>query len=368
MTGRKKLAWWIFSFLIVLGAIALYLFLTKQPPPLNETATARESLSQAKNSKADIYAEDFYKKAECLYDSAMICWKRENQKPFYKKRDYSQVKFYSGLSDKESRKAIETALKQVSTFQVDLKSKLDSNRKLINKYDTIFRKVPLPEKVRNENNQGQLLLKQAELAFKNEQFVLCSTKVNEAELLLNNTYNYFTNYIRQYFSHFDEWKRLANATINQSKSGYSYTILIDKFARRCYLYQNGKIKHQFVVELGPNWIGEKNYRGDKRTPEGQYKITAVKNSKQTKFYKALLLNYPNAEDQERFRANKGNMPRHAKIGNLIEIHGNGGKQGDWTDGCIALTDSDMDILFRYVSVNMPVTIVGSLRPLSDILN
>ena len=369
MTGKRKrrLIWWIFSILIVIGASALYLFLTKKTPPLNDTAAAREVLSQAKASKADVYAEDIFKRAECLYDSAMACWKRENVKPFYKKREYSQVVVFANQSISESEKAISKALNKRNNFQIDLKNKIETNRNLINRYDTIFRKIPLPESVRNENNQGQLLLKQAELAYQNEQFVLCSQKVNEAEHLLNRSYQYFRNHLEKYFNHFADWKKQAEATISQSKQGRSNVVVVDKFARKCYLYQGGKLKHQFTVELGPNWIGAKNYKGDKRTPEGRYKITAVKNSKQTKFYKALLLNYPNAEDQQRFRENKADMPRYAKIGNLIEIHGHGGKQGDWTDGCIALTDSDIDILFRYVSVNMPVTIVGSLRPLNEIL-
>lgn len=239
---------------------------------------------------------------------------------------------------------------------------------MIERYDPIFRKVPMPKNVREENNKGQLLLKEAELAYMNKQFVACNQKATDAEHLLNKSYQYFKNHLEQYFGNYNEWKRTVDETINKSRSTKSTAVVVDKFARKCYLYQAGKLKHQFTVELGPNWIGDKNYKGDKKTPEGLYRVTAVKNSKQTKFYKALLINYPNVEDQIRFKANKNNLPRFAKIGNLIEIHGNGGKQGDWTDGCIALVDSDIDTLFRYASVNMPVAIVGSLRPLREILN
>ncbi len=58
-----------------------------------------------------------------------------------------------------------------------------------------------------------------------------------------------------------------------------------------------------------------------------YKIIEKKQNGQTKYYKALLLNYPNEDDKKRFLANKKNgiISKDAKIGNLIEIHGNGGK-------------------------------------------
>jgi lipoprotein-anchoring transpeptidase ErfK/SrfK len=54
----------------------------------------------------------------------------------------------------------------------------------------------------------------------------------------------------------------------------------------------------------------------------------------------------------------------ADIGNLIEIHGDGGKGIDWTDGCIALKNTDMDILYKLVPNGTTVTIVGTAQPLN----
>lgn len=350
------------------GAAALYLFLTKQPAPLTETSAAREALSIAKSSKADIYASESFKKAECLYDSAMNCWKRENEKPFYKRRDYTKVKTFAAEVCIVAREAEKASLNKVSNFQIDLKSKIFKYKSQIEKYDRIFRKVPLTKNVQEENNKGQLLLKEAELAYMNQQFVACNEKTIDACRLLDKSYQYFKNHLQDYFKNYNEWVRDAETTISQSRQAKSNAVVVDKFARKCYLYQAGKLKHEFTVELGRNWIGTKLYKGDKRTPEGRYHVTSVKRNNQTKYYKALLINYPNAEDQIRFKTNKGNLPRFASIGNLIEIHGDGGKQGDWTDGCVALTNSDIDVLFRYSSAGMPVTIVGSLRPLSEILD
>jgi murein L,D-transpeptidase YafK len=89
----------------------------------------------------------------------------------------------------------------------------------------------------------------------------------------------------------------------------------------------------------------------------------------TKYYKALLLNYPNDEDTARFNAEiaNGSLPPSAKIGGLIEIHGEGGRGIDWTEGCVALTNREMDLVYRYVKVGTPVTIVGSMTELGDIV-
>ncbi len=175
------------------------------------------------------------------------------------------------------------------------------------------------------------------------------------------------NYLSDYFTSLSKWKRWADETIAWSKNNNAYAILVDKFAHKCYLYHDGKVKKEFTAELGPHWIGTKQYRGDKATPEGKYHVTKKKANPHTKYYKALLINYPNDEDKARYESNvrKGNIPRRG-IGNLIEIHGDGGKGINWTDGCVALTNSDMDKLYGLVGVGTPVTIVGSLRSLKEI--
>jgi murein L,D-transpeptidase YafK len=101
-----------------------------------------------------------------------------------------------------------------------------------------------------------------------------------------------------------------------------------------------------------------------------YKITKKFKGNKTKYYKALLLDFPNDEDKEKFKSEiaRGSLPASAKIGDLIEIHGNGGKGIDWTEGCIALTDKEMDVVFKIAKVGTPVTIVGSMVDLQYVVN
>jgi len=136
-----------------------------------------------------------------------------------------------------------------------------------------------------------------------------------------------------------------------------------------YLYLNGILIKKFKIELGPNWIGDKRLEGDMATPEGFYFVKEKLDSRKTKFYKALLINYPNEKDLENFNQEKQNGTLHssARIGGAIEIHGAGGEGRDWTNGCVALRNCDMDTLFAYSSPGTMVTIVGSLKPLDKIL-
>jgi L,D-peptidoglycan transpeptidase YkuD (ErfK/YbiS/YcfS/YnhG family) len=157
------------------------------------------------------------------------------------------------------------------------------------------------------------------------------------------------------------WRSWVEQTIAESKRANEAAIIVDKLNRRLELYHDGHKLATFPAELGANGLKRKLHAGDKATPEGRYRVTQVRMNGATKFYKALLLSYPNAEDMARFRTAQrtGQVPLRAGIGSLIEIHGSGGQGQDWTDGCVALRNKDMDKLFQHARVGMPVTIVGT---------
>jgi len=113
----------------------------------------------------------------------------------------------------------------------------------------------------------------------------------------------------------------------------------------------------YKVALGRNPVGPKMHKGDHRTPEGDYVVDAKKTN--SRFYHALHISYPNESDRERARK-EGQDP-----GGDVEIHGiqNGlgwiGKLHrslDWTDGCIAVTDDEIDEIWNHVAVGTPVEI------------
>lgn len=125
-------------------------------------------------------------------------------------------------------------------------------------------------------------------------------------------------------------------------------IVVDKSDRMLWLYRgNDVIKSYSKVRLGPSPKGHKRYEGDGRTPEGTYKITERKTD--SEFHLALRVSYPSAADLKR------PLPRGEKShGGDIMIHGD--KTWHWTNGCVALTNTEIDEIFPLVEVGTPIEI------------
>jgi len=147
-------------------------------------------------------------------------------------------------------------------------------------------------------------------------------------------------------------------------------IVVSKSARRLELYSDGRVVRELRVALGGDPVNDKERQGDSRTPEGDFYV-CVKNEK-SQFYRSLGLSYPNREDAERglrdqliTRAEyerivsaitrKRTPPWNTALGGEIFIHG-GGASNDWTLGCVALDNPDMQELFDTVPVGTPVKI------------
>jgi len=351
----------IFAAIAISAPLIVILLIQFTPlPPISEMKFARESLSEAKMNNADTYSKTAFNKAKMYYDSAMINWQKENQK-FIFSRNYEHVARLAKLSAKTANQSYENSVSSTSNLKIKIKQKIDSLNDLLSENTELFTTYPLTSDTRNRISMGKMLLREAEIAYGKGQYQQANRKMTDAEYLITDSYNNASSNLKNYFKSFTTWKSWVDKTINTSKKNSDYSIIIDKFSRKCFVYQGGTKKYEFDAELGRNWVGGKRAKGDKATPEGMYKIAKKIDSNKTKYYKALLLDYPNDEDRERFRAeiSRGSLPPNATIGGLIEIHGNGGKGIDWTEGCIALTDKEMDIVFKIAKAGTPVTIVGS---------
>ncbi len=138
--------------------------------------------------------------------------------------------------------------------------------------------------------------------------------------------------------------RAATRPFNQAD-----LVVATKSERKLVLMKSGKILKTYSVALGGSPTGAKERQGDHRTPEGTYLLDS-RNAK-SRFYKSIHISYPNAEDRAH-AARLGVSP-----GGDVFIHGlpNGyGSIGaahrlyNWTDGCIAVTNSEMDEIWALV--------------------
>jgi hypothetical protein len=299
----------------------------------------------------------------------MVNWKKENNRFIYF-RHYDKVVMFAGLSAKKASLAADNSIASSSNLKIILKQKIDSLDVLVSQIDDLFTTYPLTSEIRNRISKGKVLLNEAEIIYDKGQYLQANRKLTDSEYLLTESYENASSNLKNYFKSYSVWKKWADKTVNESRKNRDYSIIIDKFSRKCFIYLQGVRKYEFEAELGKNWVGDKRERGDKATPEGMYKISQKFDGGKTKYYKALLLDYPNEEDRARFRTEieNGSLPASAKIGGLIEIHGNGGKGIDWTEGCIALTDREMDVVFKIAKVGTPVTIIGSMVELKDVVD
>jgi hypothetical protein len=358
----------VFSFCILVVFGIAFLFKKQVAPPVYEMEKARQNIFQAWNSGADQNTFDLLKLSESYYDSAMLCWQNENKKIIFT-RDYNRIRKYASLSAEYADKARNRTIAQNSGQKIKLREKLENLKKEIDDFSSVYNRIPLPQSVNTEYSKGIFYYTEAVQHFNKGEPILCEKKIVDSGISIYNSYRKTIAYLREYFGKYQEWQQWTWNTIDSSIAKQSSAIIIDKFSRDLYIYQNGIQVKNYKIELGPNWIGDKRQEGDMATPEGFYIVKEKLDSRKTKFYKALLINYPNETDLENFNQEKQNGTIHAsaRIGGAIEIHGSGGEGGDWTNGCIALKNSDMDTVFAYSSPGTMVTIVGSLKPLDDIL-
>lgn len=134
-------------------------------------------------------------------------------------------------------------------------------------------------------------------------------------------------------------------------------IVVDKSERRLELYDGTALLRSYTVSLGREPVGPKRREGDSRTPEGRYYIDYRKPD--SAFYRALHISYPTPNQRAAARA-RGEPP-----GGLIMIHGLSERRApfgrlnrlsDWTIGCIAVTNAEMDELWRVVVDGTPIEI------------
>jgi len=353
----------LLSTFIVAATISV-IIVSQRKLPTDDLRLARESLSTAKEAEANIYSAKLYNESQQMYESAMRYWSIENSK-FILFRDYTNVIIWAKRSKSKSEEAEEKSIKLADNLSKDVEAAFVNLGNKIDLYNKLFKNLPLPKSVFDAHNKSKMFLSESKIAHESGKLKEAEILFKKADIYINHANTAAGKMLRGYFSGYGRWKNLANDAIAASRGG-SKVILVDKVAHILYVYQSGKVIRSFNAEFGPNWMAHKERAGDKATPEGNYHITKEKTAGNSGYYKALLLDYPNAEDRNAFALKKkqGILSRRTGIGNLIEIHGNGGRGFDWTSGCVGLRDRDIDELCRLVGPGTRVTIVGSIEPLS----
>ena len=130
-------------------------------------------------------------------------------------------------------------------------------------------------------------------------------------------------------------------------------VIVEKHSRKMWLMHHGSVLEQYDIHLGFAPTGHKTTEGDGRTPEGHYVID--RRNPNSRFHLSLGISYPNEDDIAQAQA------RGVSPGGDIFIHGRpslfrNGKD-DWTWGCIAVTDKEMEDIYAMVDNGTPITIL-----------
>jgi murein L,D-transpeptidase YafK len=133
--------------------------------------------------------------------------------------------------------------------------------------------------------------------------------------------------------------------------------LVLKKERTLTLMRQGKVLKTYRVALGPEPVGPKQRQGDHKTPEGAYVLD--RRNAQSQFYRSIHVSYPNVQDRDRARklgvSPGGDIYVHG-LPNGYAWVGSGHRLKDWTDGCIAVTNEEMDEIWRAVPDGTPIEI------------
>jgi len=147
-------------------------------------------------------------------------------------------------------------------------------------------------------------------------------------------------------------------------------LYVYKEKRRMYVLDDDVLVREYSIGLGKQTKGDKIKEGDGRTPEGGFTV-CMKNG-QSRFGRSLALNYPTLKhaqnalfagliSSDQYREISAAFqqahipPWNTALGGEIFVHG-GGAHADWTNGCVALYDSDMQELFQIAKLGTPITI------------
>ena len=218
--------------------------------------------------------------------------------------------------------------------------------------------------------ETEVLVKQARLFLEQGQFEhSIQTSERAGKIILTQT-ALLTNELGRYADDdlIAAWRESAQRTIDWSRAHRAQAIVISKADRVLTLYKNGRKALTYPIRLGSRGIRAKQHYGDGATPEGEYRVQRKRGPGQTPYFRALILDYPNADDRRRFEeAQKaGLIPKSQHMPGLIQLHGIAQGITDQPYGSIVLDNPQIAQLFDQVSVGTPVNIVGALESQNSI--
>ncbi|MBI3450737.1 MAG: L,D-transpeptidase [Acidobacteria bacterium] len=319
------------------------------------------AIQAARDAEADTYAGDLLGRAEAAYRAGTLAMDLEGER-WSPARDYDPAITQLETALARARLARQLSISRKSDLATRAEALLVDARASIQNLNFIFSYLPPRTRARSDLMHARVLVEEAVTLRKRGDLApaveRAGAAAQETALIAETLARIIDRFAGS--DRMADYRRWIRDTVRESEATGDHAILVDKLRHTLTLIRGGRVVRTYRAELGLNGSADKTVSGDKATPEGRYRIVEKKDLGETHWHRALLINYPNDGDRAQFAEaqRRGLLPRRARIGGLIEVHGEGGRFQDWTEGCIALDNDDIDELFRLVAVGTPITIVG----------
>jgi L,D-transpeptidase catalytic domain len=350
------------SGLALLAVAALLPVITgRTAPRWYHVQSARLAVERAAENGADAWAAEPMRAARAMLQVALV-EHRHQELRFPLLRDFSQAEALLIDTEEKATRANNLALVRQNSARNSSHEAISRAAQSLSQSMTYAAAMNLGPYDRSLLQKSRLRLQEAEILHRDSRYDLAVERARDAALFAEQVSNHAAKATARFqdASYVRSWRRWIDDTIALSRRSGSLAIIIYKEKHLLTLYQRGKPIRSYSADMGYYLADSKSRAGDLATPEGRYKVAAKKGNGESAYHLALLLDYPNEDDRQRFEAAKreGRIHRNATLGGLIEIHGEGGRGRDWTMGCVALSNADVEDLFQRVEVGTPVTIVG----------
>lgn len=360
--ARRWIAWTGAGLLVIIGVFAAWpIAAGKTEPPVYSRAVAERALRDARDAGAGRWAPEALVAAESALRQSQTAYRTQEVR-FLPLRDFSEARVGLQLAEEKARFAAAEAGRRRESARAAAEGAITKAAEDATFSEEFGDAMSLAPFERTLLQRSRIVLSEARIRFRGEDYEHAASLAREAGELARRVAGNAAA-VAERFTHptlVRNWRRMIDDTIAWSRRTGGKAIVVLKDNRRLDLYDDGRLVRSYPADMGYRSFNDKLLSGDAATPEGRYRIVGKRGPGSATYYRALDLDYPNAEDRAEFARLKraGKISRSARLGGSIQIHGEGGRGRDWTRGCVAVTNTAMDDLFRRVDTGTPVTIVG----------
>ncbi|HEY9886713.1 MAG TPA: hypothetical protein V6C96_05565, partial [Vampirovibrionales bacterium] len=220
---------YLFILIIVFFTILISGWLIDYPmPPIQLEKSAREALHRAQISRADQFASSSFMEASTLFDSAMLQWKRENEK-FIVLRDYASMQINLEQSISAANLSYRLAKQEKIQLGENYAMQIADIKAMFADYERFFKNIPIHQSDQNVLALAQMQLDECQLSIKNKKLSGVSKKLEKVKASIAGLNRKSEEIITKYFEDYPKWEQQKSDAIKLSEKRKSRLIIIDKY-------------------------------------------------------------------------------------------------------------------------------------------